>query len=250
MMPHQLRRIGVDYYLCANGATVYDAAGATLRSVALQRDDIMRVIEAVSPLDPGWNVFCESTCFIERSAMSYMTGGVRDLRNKIRAHLPRSRKAFRVILVTLKNHFFGEQGKRIVHSINPIVVEHDEFEKIGCSFRTAEACDEAACRIEELGDFEVARVWARELEITAAGATKGLAADWLLDHLGVERERTVAFGDSMNDAPLIGHVGKFVAMGNGSDEVKALADEVCGTLVADGVATWLEEQMEEAKGRA
>ena len=90
-------------------------------------------------------------------------------------------------------------------------------------------------------------MWARELEITALGVTKGTTCDWLLEHLGEERSRSVAFGDSMNDAPLIGHVGRFVAVGNASDDLKQLSDEVCASLTEDGVARWLEEEMDEVR---
>ena len=51
----------------------------------------------------------------------------------------------------------------------------------------------------------------------------------------------------MNDAPLIGHVGRFVAVGNASEELKEICDEVCASLSEDGVARWLEEQMNEAR---
>ena len=79
-----------------------------------------------------------------------------------------------------------------------------------------------------------------ELEITAAGVDKGTGASWLADRLGVSREATVGFGDGANDLPLVGAVGRFVAMGNADDEVKAVASEVCPTIDEDGVAQWLD----------
>ena len=39
-------------------------------------------------------------------------------------------------------------------------------------------------------------------------------------------------------------------MGNASDDVKALADEVCPSIDEDGVAVWIEAALEEAHAAA
>lgn len=114
------------------------------------------------------------------------------------------------------------------------------LEKMGASFADAGACNEAERRIRELGRTEVIRMGATELEITAAGTTKGTGTDWLLNHLALTKGDAVAFGDSENDLPLLGHVGCFVAMGNATPDVRAKADEVCGPVDEEGVACWLE----------
>lgn len=240
MVPRAVRRLGVmDYYLCGNGAKVYDARGKELFARTFSRDEVLRLMEAVAPFEPRWNTHIDGHCYIERTGFTYM--GV--TRARIRKMIPRSPRQLKLRLRDLKHRFFGEQGKRIVASIDPIVNKNERFEKVGCSFASPEACDGAVDAIEALGGYEVARVWARELEITVEGVTKGTTADWLLEHAGVARERTVAFGDSTNDAPLIGHVGRFVAMGNADEALKEMADETCATLAQDGVALWLEEQM-------
>lgn len=247
MVPRSVRRLGVmAYYLCANGATVYDAKGAELLSRTMSNEDVRRMMDEVAPLGPGWNVHSDGQSWIERTGVTYMVGGARGIRSRIRKYFPRSPRQVRSLIRGVMHFAFGEQGKTIVPSIRPVIDSHERFEKVVCSFTTDEACEEAILRIEALGGFQVARVWARELEITAAGVTKGTACDWLLDYLGEDKGRSVAFGDSMNDAPLIGHVGRFVAMGNASAELKALCDEVCASLTEDGVALWLEEQMTEA----
>ena len=248
MVPRSVRRLGVmSYYLCANGATLYDAEGNELLSRAMDNKDVRRMMDAVASLGPGWNVHSEGHSWIERTGVTYMVGGARGIRSRLRRYFPRSPRQLRSLFRGVMHFAFGEQGKSIVPSIGPIVDAHERFEKVGCSFTSDAACEEAASRIEELGDFQVARVWKRELEITALGVTKGTACDWLLDHLGEDRGRSVAFGDSMNDAPLIGHVGRFVAVGNASAELKALSDEVCASLTEDGGARWLEEEMDYAR---
>lgn len=248
MVPRSVRRLGVmDVYLCANGAKVYDAKGKELFSRTMAREDVERMMDEVSDLGPGWNVHSDGHSWIERTGVTYMVGGTEGIRSRLRRYFPRSLRQVRSLIRGVVHFTFGEQGKKIVPAIGPIIASHEQFEKVGCSFTSDEACAEAALRIEALGGFQVARVWARELEITALGVTKGTTCDWLLEHLEEERSRSVAFGDSMNDAPLIGHVGRFVAVGNASDDLKQLSDEVCASLTEDGVARWLEEEMDEVR---
>ena len=56
-----------------------------------------------------------------------------------------------------------------------------------------------------------------------------------LGALGASREQCLAFGDGSNDRDMIAYAGVGVAMGNGADEVKAVADYVTSACDADGV---------------
>lgn len=68
----------------------------------------------------------------------------------------------------------------------------------------------------------------------AGGKVAGIQA--LLDHFGIERERTMAFGDGENDVDMLRFVQTGVAMGNGDAEALAAADIVCGDIDEDGLA--------------
>ena len=83
----------------------------------------------------------------------------------------------------------------------------------------------------------------QELEITARGVTKGTGATALMRAVGIERDRSVAFGDGGNDLPLASAVGRFVAMGNADEDVKEAAFEVCPPISEDGVAVWIENML-------
>ena len=64
------------------------------------------------------------------------------------------------------------------------------------------------------------------LEVLPANCGKGQAVNFLADHLGISRKETIGFGDSMNDEDLIRECGYGVAMCNGFEEIKELADFV------------------------
>ena len=61
----------------------------------------------------------------------------------------------------------------------------------------------------------------------------------VLDRFGVPASDSYGFGDGVNDLEMIKLVGTGVAMGNACDELKAQADEVCPSVVEDGLARYL-----------
>ena len=64
------------------------------------------------------------------------------------------------------------------------------------------------------------------LEVMTKGVGKGPGILWLADKLGIPHEQTMAFGDSMNDESMIRMCGAGVAMCNGLDYIKEIADYV------------------------
>lgn len=64
------------------------------------------------------------------------------------------------------------------------------------------------------------------LEVLPPNCGKGQAINFLADHLGISRKETIGFGDSMNDEDMIRECGYGVAMCNGLEEIKNLADFV------------------------
>ena len=65
--------------------------------------------------------------------------------------------------------------------------------------------------------------------------TKAHAIDVLLAHLGAERADTVAFGDAKVDIPMLSYCACGVAMGNGGEEIRAMADFVTDAVECDGL---------------
>ncbi len=76
-------------------------------------------------------------------------------------------------------------------------------------------------------------------EIYSPTISKAVGIGKVLDHYGVRVEDTYGFGDGINDVEMIRLVGCGVAMGNACDELKAVADEVCGPVTEDGLARFL-----------
>ena len=54
-------------------------------------------------------------------------------------------------------------------------------------------------------------------------------------YLNIPVSDSVGFGDSMNDKEMMETAGLSICMGNGSQAVKALADEICPPVTEDGI---------------
>ena len=89
-----------------------------------------------------------------------------------------------------------------------------------------------------LKDVENARItawWDRAVDIIPVNGGKGKGIEAILEYYGIDRSESMAFGDGGNDIEMLQTVGTGVAMGNALDNVKAIADEICGTSAEDGI---------------
>ena len=63
--------------------------------------------------------------------------------------------------------------------------------------------------------------------------------------MDIPKERIIAFGDENNDLEMIDYAGVGVAMSNGIDELKSIADEVTTkSNNEDGIAQVLNERLQ------
>ena len=63
------------------------------------------------------------------------------------------------------------------------------------------------------------------IEIVKSGLNKAVGLKYVSDYYGIPQERIIAFGDEDNDLEMLEYAGHGVAMGNGIDEVKNMAND-------------------------
>lgn len=79
------------------------------------------------------------------------------------------------------------------------------------------------------------------VEISASGVSKAaMLADFAASQ-GIPASETIAFGDSLNDLPMLAWAGTSYGVANAHAEVLAAVDVVCPSNDEDGVATVLED---------
>lgn len=72
-------------------------------------------------------------------------------------------------------------------------------------------------------------------EVTLSGVNKGATILELLGRLGFDATSAIGIGDSSNDIEMLQVCGVGIAMGNATDDIKAVADEVTTSVLDDGV---------------
>lgn len=77
-------------------------------------------------------------------------------------------------------------------------------------------------------------------EAMPKGANKAIGIQEVLDYYQMDKEDTVAIGDSMNDMDMLEFTKTGVAMGNSCDELKEIADFCTKSIAHDGIEFALE----------
>ena len=129
-----------------------------------------------------------------------------------------------------------------VEDVNDMLYQIKQpIDKLRAVFRYPEERLEARKRLESMQGLAIANSSSVDLEINVEGADKGTGLLWLGKQLGIEREEIMACGDSYNDYEMLKAVGFAVAMKNGEDIIKEIADYVTDTNNEDGVAKAFEK---------
>lgn len=83
------------------------------------------------------------------------------------------------------------------------------------------------------------------LEVVAKGIQKAHGLKRVIDHLNFKKEDVIAFGDEHNDVDMLKFAGWGVAMANGTDQLKAVANDITEkTNVEDGLADYLTKYLD------
>ena len=90
--------------------------------------------------------------------------------------------------------------------------------------------------LEETEEFEISSAEHHYCEINSKGISKGKAVEELVKELGIDIKEVICIGDGGNDIEMLKRAGMAVAMKNGMDEVKAMADYITEDNNNSGVA--------------
>ena len=98
-------------------------------------------------------------------------------------------------------------------------------------------------RISQLvGDvFEASTSGAPFLDATAYKVDKASGLEAAAAHFDVQSSDVIAFGDNLNDIPMLTWAGTAVAMGNAHPQVLQIADAMTVSNMRDGVAVYLDK---------
>ena len=109
--------------------------------------------------------------------------------------------------------------------------------------RFAEAVSAELTR--QFGSYVDVRTWGGPtaiLEIVSKGIQKAKGVREIANYLSIDQQDVIAFGDEHNDLELLDYAGWGVAMANGTDQLKGIANDVTPlSNQEDGLAVYLEK---------
>lgn len=95
--------------------------------------------------------------------------------------------------------------------------------------------------LENVKHAKIATWWDKAVDIIPANGGKGMGIAAMLNYFGFDKSEALAFGDGNNDIEMLQAVGTGVAMGNASQDLKAVADVVCKDVSEDGIYWYCKE---------
>ncbi|WP_309119492.1 Cof-type HAD-IIB family hydrolase [Paenibacillus sp.] len=131
------------------------------------------------------------------------------------------------------------QAQLEIGFLEPTVLSEERWASIPDIYQCIVYCEaheqEAYTSLAD-GDLYVHRWRPWAVDFNPRGMNKAVGLKRLLEHLSLAPEETAAFGDGLNDLEMMALVGNAIVMGNGCDELKALATFVTKSLREDGIA--------------
>ena len=134
--------------------------------------------------------------------------------------------------------YYGIAGKEVVVC--------DDFDEVveGEVFQLLMGCRKADYPriLQGVANAKIAGWWDRAVDVIPANGGKGIGVRKILETYGFDKSEAMAFGDGNNDIEMLEAVGHGIAMANASADLKAIAEDVCGSVTEDGIYFYCEEK--------
>lgn len=125
---------------------------------------------------------------------------------------------------------FAKLDVDVADNFDEIIKNEDVHQvMLGCTL------DERPKLLEGVERAKITAWWERAVDVIPSNGGKGVGVEAMLEYYSLDKSEAIAFGDGDNDIEMLEAVGCGVAMGNASDSVKAIADDMCGDVSDDGI---------------
>ena len=211
----------IRYMLTSNGAAITDlSSGEIFYENCLSAGTVEAAIEMLKSTDYILEGFIAGKAYIEKAYYEYVE---------------RTGKSFRDVRYILET-------RNPVENLNGFLLNHkDHVENINVNFEDLACKSGLRDMLLTLPDATITTSFPNNLEIGGSTTSKAEALRQLGKKLGIRREEMLAAGDSPNDIAMLQEAGIAVAMGNGEEEVKSIADYITSDNDHDGVGEAVEK---------
>lgn len=196
----------IRYFICSNGAFIYDKKEDVKTSLCIEKSDIKKILDTLNRYEVHITIRHNGKIYADSEFVSEKHF---DYYNMFRAH--------RVVLKS-----FGVK----LDDFDGFCETIDNAEMIAVFFKNYNDWVECRKILERNKNLCVTSGGEYNLEIIEASAGKGSALMRLADMIGVDRLDTIGVGDSDNDISSVSAAGLGLATSNACDSLKEAADKV------------------------
>lgn len=111
------------------------------------------------------------------------------------------------------------------------VLEHEDVYQLLLGCRS----EDYPLLLNQVHGAKITAWWDRAADVIPADGGKGQGIAKILEYYHLDRSQAMAFGDGNNDIEMLQAVGQGIAMKNASTDLKAVADDICGSAAEDGI---------------
>ncbi|MDC2867412.1 MULTISPECIES: Cof-type HAD-IIB family hydrolase [unclassified Bacillus (in: firmicutes)] len=198
-MCDEIRELGVDTFITANGAYVKHNQ-EVLHKVPIDKNIIREVVEFASIENTGLSFFTED----------FSMNGVED------------KAILKALNETLSLNTYPTTNKHI----------YNQEVYLMCLYASDETVEKY---IHKFPHLTFSRWHPFVLNVLQEEVSKSLAIKSVLRYFGIDKSEAVAFGDGGNDIDMLELVGLGIAMENGNEQLKTVADFVTKKSSEDGI---------------
>lgn len=195
------------YYICVNGAIVYDSIKHEIISTEyISNETALKIYSFAKTLPCIYDSYIENVGYINKDMYDMLEDYFID-------------KFYAKVVKTVRTP---------IDDLEKFVIEnHHTPQKMQYFFQDLDLRDQIMLQInKDYPDLVATTSLESNIEINQKNATKGNALEKLCKYLDIPIECSVAIGDGTNDLSMIKSAGIGVCMINGADECKEVADIV------------------------
>jgi Cof subfamily protein (haloacid dehalogenase superfamily) len=198
-MCKEIRELGIDTFITANGAYVKHHE-KVIHKIPMNKNIIQEVFEFAKTENHGLSFYTEDFCM----------NGVKDT------------EILKALRETLSLNDYP--------AINQLIYQQEVY--LICLFATDEVVEKFNQRFPHL----VFKRWHPfVLNVLQEEVSKSLAIKKVLKYFNIDQSEAIAFGDGENDIDMLELAGLGIAMGNGNEKLKSVADFVTRKSSEDGI---------------
>ena len=192
---------GVDYAVTSNGAAVLEPGSRRwLYTKPIPNEKSLELIAFLKSWNLPFEIYCEGQNYMENSCIPLMP---------------------ETLLSEMFTDYYDELTA-FVDSLEEAMGGRD-MEKVDIFYVPPEHREEISRGIRAILPVQLAHAVDTNMEVTAAGVTKGAALEKLCEELGIAADEVMAFGDGNNDVEMLSWAGLSFAMDIACEDAQAAA---------------------------